>query len=404
MTVLMVIGLVVRIVLSQVFLGGLDRNYQGDERGYIDLATHITQSLGFTDNSGRPTSYRAPGLPLLLAIPISVIGTNTVGIRIFMCFVESLLIPAFYLLVLSVTGSAKIALVTTMTAIFFPSWVIPSGAPMTDIPVAILVTLMAWMLIEGHRRESPFWIAGAGLFWGGATLIRAGILIYAPAIVLWLLIMMPDWKMRLGFVIALTVPFVLVLAPWSIRNTYIHGQFVPLSTQGGVQLYIANNPDSTGLMAADQAYVDRTRAQRFPNASEADGDKLFQAAAVKFIRENPRRFVELCFIRFVQLWKLYSPRVSISESLAVIASFGVALPFFLLQATRRGWRRGPEMLFLLIIMSHTGLHMVYGSIVRYRIPIEPLVIVMAIAGFCWTLRRFQYRYRDNTSPLSLNVT
>ena len=45
-----------------------------------------------------------------------------------------------------------------------------------------------------------------------------------------------------------------------------------------------------------------------------------------------------------------------------------------------------------------------ASIVRYRMPIEPLVMVMAITGFCWTLKRFQYRYRDNTSPLSLNVT
>jgi hypothetical protein len=48
--------------------------------------------------------------------------------------------------------------------------------------------------------------------------------------------------------------------------------------------------------------------------------------------------------------------------------------------------------------------MVYGAIVRYRIPIEPLVMVMAITGFCWMLSRFRYGYRENMSPLSLNVT
>src|SRR5262249_39928113 len=82
--------------------------------------------------------------------------------------------------------------------------------------------------------------------------------------------------------------------------------------------------------------------------------------------------------------------VPLSNSLIVIASFGVALPFFLLQMIRRGWRRGPEMLFLLIIFCHTGLYMVYGSIVRYRIPIEPLIVVMAITGFCWIYDRFQH--------------
>src|SRR5262245_35251357 len=95
-TLLMFVGFVLRIILLQVFLGGLNRNYEGDEGSYVSLAAHITQSLGFTDNSGRPTSYRAPGVPLLVAAPLSVIGQNIVGIRIFMCFVESLLIPAFY--------------------------------------------------------------------------------------------------------------------------------------------------------------------------------------------------------------------------------------------------------------------------------------------------------------------
>jgi hypothetical protein len=47
---------------------------------------------------------------------------------------------------------------------------------------------------------------------------------------------------------------------------------------------------------------------------------------------------------------------------------------------------------------------VYGSIVRYRIPIEPLIMVMAITGFFWTLSRFRYGYSGNTSPLSLKVT
>jgi len=339
-----------------------------------------------------------------VTIPVSLVGPNVIGIRIFMCLIESLLVPAFYLLVRSVTGSAKLSLIGGAIAIVFPTWVIPSGAVMTDIPAAILIVLMTWMLIEGHRHQYLSWIVGDGLLWGVATLTRAGTLMYAPAIILWLLLAMPSWKMRLTAVVAVTIPFALVLAPWAIRNTSVHGKFVPLSTQGGVQLYIANNPESTGVMAIDQGRVDKTRAQRFPNFSEADRDKLFQAEAVKFIRENPRRFAQLCWIRFVQLWKLYSARVPLSNSLVMIASFGVALPFFLVQVIRRGWRRGPELLFLLIILSHTALHMVYGSIVRYRIPIEPLIMVMAITGFFWTLSRFRYGYSGNTSPLSLKVT
>jgi 4-amino-4-deoxy-L-arabinose transferase-like glycosyltransferase len=402
---LIILGFALRLIVAQVFLGGLESEYQGDESAYVGPASHLTQGLGFTDNFGRPTSYRAPGLPLLVAIPFSVFGPDILSIRIFMCFLESLLPPAFYLLTRSVTGSTHLALIGGMMAMVFPTWIVPSGAVMTDVLTAVLMTLIAWMLIEGHRRHSLVWVIGSGIVWGAATVTRAGSLVYGAAIILWLLIVMPDWQTRLASIVAVTIPFALVLAPWSIRNTRVHGKFVPLSTQGGVQLYMSNNLEATGVLAADQDYFDANiRAQRFPNSSEAERDKLFHAEAVRFIRENPQRFVELCFIRFGQLWKLYSARVPLLNSLAVIASFGLALPFFLLQIIRCGWRRGPELLFVLIILCHMGLHMVYGAIVRYRMPIEPLVMVMAITGFCWTLKRFQYRYRDNTSPLSLNVT
>ena len=268
---------------------------------------------------------------------------------------------------------------------------------MGDVPAAILVTLMVRILIEGYRRQSLLWIAGAGVLWGTATITRAGSLMYAPALILWSLLIMPGCKKRLGAVFALTIPFLCILGPWSIRNTYVHGKFVPVSTQGGIQLYISNNPHATGVMVLDQAYVDRTRAQRFVNFSEADRDKLFQKEAIEFIRANPFRFFELCLIRVVELWKLYSPRVPLSHSLVVIGSFGVVLPFFLLQVIRRGWRRGPEMLLTLIILSHTGLHMVYGSIVRYRIPVEPLVIAMAISGLCWIWGRFLWLPKRSVS-------
>lgn len=404
LTLLFVIGFVLRLVAAQWLLGGLDRGFVGDEGNYASLAKHITDGIGFTDNSGKLTSYRTPGLPLLVSVPTGLLGPNIIGIRIFMCFIEALLVPAFYLLLESVTGSAQLAFVAGAMAIFFPSWIIPSGAVMGDIPAAILVTLLAWMLIESYRRQSLLWIAGAGVLWGAATITRAGSITYAPAIILWLLIIVPGWKKRLGAVVALIVPFVCILTPWSIRNTYVHGKFVPISTQAGIQLYISNNPQATGVMVIDQAYVDRTRAQRFADFGEADRDKLFQMEAIEFIRANPFRFMELCLIRVVELWKLYSPRVPLSNSLVVIASFGIAIPFFLLQVIRRGWRRGPEMLLTLIILSHTGLHMVYGSTVRYRIPIEPLVLVMAISSLCWIWGRFLYSCRNAPSPLNFNAT
>jgi 4-amino-4-deoxy-L-arabinose transferase-like glycosyltransferase len=392
LAVLIFVGFILRIVAAEVFRGGLNSGYQGDEAGYMALATRVVQGLGFTDNHGIPVSYPLPGLPLLLAMPISILGPNVALIRMFTAVIGSLLVPACYLLCRSSTGSQKLGWIAAAIAVFFPTWVIYSSLIFTDIPVTVLVTLMVWMLIEGYRRQSLLWIVGAGTAWGIAISIRAVCLVYAPGIVLWLLLIMPGWKRRLAAVMVMIVPSACILAPWSLRNTYIYGRFILISALEGSELYRANNPEATGIDAIDDLRFHEILSQRYPADRYPDKvvrSKLLQAEAVEFIRENPWRFAQLSFIRFIQFWKLYSPRVPLSHSLLTIASFGVALPFFLIQVIRLGWRRGPEMLFLLIILCQAGFHTIYSSNVRYRMPIEPLIIVMAITGLYWTWGRFR---------------
>ena len=393
LALLFLLGFAVRLVVAHLLLGGLGRTFDGDESAYAGMALRLIEGMGFVDNRGNSTSILGPAVPLLVAIPTALLGPQIAGIRVFMCLIEALLVPVCYLLARSVGGSRKVGLTTATIAVIFPTWIVPSGAVMTDMPAAVLIALLVWLLVEGLRRESLLWIAGSGFVWGVAILTRAVSLSYAPAIILWLLLVMPDLKMRFAATGTIMISAALVVAPWSIRNTYVHGTFVLTSTQGGSEFNKGNNPMATGILAYDHAYFSENLQQRYPReqyVNEARRSSLYQADAVDFISKNPGRFIELCFIRFTELWKLYSPRVPLTASLAVIGSFGIALPFFLIQAVRRGWQRGPEMLLLLIIACHTAVHVVYTSIVRYRVPIEPFVIIMAIQGFCWSYGRIQY--------------
>jgi 4-amino-4-deoxy-L-arabinose transferase-like glycosyltransferase len=407
LTLLTLVGFIVRILVAQLFLGGLSRGYEGDESGYMSLAMHIAQGLGFTDKSGTPTSYVAPGLPILLMIPISFLGPHLPGIRLYMCLIESLLIPACYLLARSVSHSRIIGLIAAAIAIFFPTWIIPSGAILTDIPATIFVTLLMWMLIESNRRESLLWFTASGVVWSLGILVRAVSLSYALAIILWLLLRVRGWRRRVAAIAAVIISAGCVLAPWTIRNTRVHGEFVLVSTQGGVELYKSNNPEATGILAIDHAHFYEGLAQQYPRErfpGEAERSRMFQGDAIRFIIENPYRFAELCFIRFVQFWKLYSPRVPLINSIGVIASFGLILPFFVIQLVRRSWRPGPEMLFLFIILCHTSVAVVFGSILRYRLPIEPMILVMAIQGFYSVFAIMRNRPRQQATALGLNVS
>src|SRR5262245_17902797 len=121
---LIFVGFFLRIVAWEIFGGGLNSEYRDDEIGYVILATHLAEGLGFTDHLGNPTSSRVPGLPLLVAIPVSLIGSNVIAIRIFMCLIGSLLVPACYLLAHSVTDSHRMGLIAAAIAVAFPTWVI----------------------------------------------------------------------------------------------------------------------------------------------------------------------------------------------------------------------------------------------------------------------------------------
>jgi 4-amino-4-deoxy-L-arabinose transferase-like glycosyltransferase len=229
----MLIGFLLRLIAGQYVNGGLDIDYQFDEGDYAKVAIRVLQGTGFTLYNGLPTTSHPPGLPLLLAALISVAGPTRWAMRVLMCFIGTLLIPACYLLTTSLTGSRKIGSFAGALAALFPVWVVSSSQILTDIPAAVLVTLMVWALIEGQRRQSLTWIAGGSALWGAATMIRSVCLIYGPGLALWLVLLMPTWKKRAAALLVLIVPFVCILLPWTIRNTRVHGRFVLLSTQGG---------------------------------------------------------------------------------------------------------------------------------------------------------------------------
>lgn len=388
---LTVAALAVRLLAGQFVLGGLGRDWHGDEGSYVRPALTLAEGRGFLDQHGKPNCNRTPGLPFLLSLVYRVTGERIVGTRVLMCVLGSLIVPACFLLGRSVAG-VRAGLWSAAAAAVFPHWVYYSDRVLTDVPGAVLAALTAWLVIQGWRRQRLFWFLLSGILLGAGTLVRPTHLVFVPAAAFWALLVMPDWRRRLVAAVLVVIPFISVVVPWSIRNSLAFGQFVGLSGQSGITLWIGNNPAATGILGPDFRYYLDQRWERFPpedypNAvARADA---FKAEAVAWIKQHPARFLELCAIRFRELWKIYSPRIGLMQNLVSVASFGVVLPLFLVQLARRGWRRGPELLLVLMIAGQTAIHTAFTAVVRYRIPIEPLVVVMAAAALVWAVDRFR---------------
>jgi 4-amino-4-deoxy-L-arabinose transferase-like glycosyltransferase len=393
LVVLFVAGFLLRVAAAHFLLGGLNLPPHGDEHSYLRLAASLAEGRGFTDEDGAPHANRVPGLPWIISLLFRIIVPSVTGARLLMCALTSLAIPACYWLGLSAYDT-RVGLITAAAAAVFPHWLYYGPAVLTDVPSAIAMTLVAAMLITGWRRADMGWLCAAGAAWGVAILIRPSNLCFAPVVILWILLVLPSGRRGLTGVAAVFLPLLLVVLPWCVRNSLAFGQPMGVSNEGGLALWIGNNPRATGILVTDYRYYAEEGKYLFREenfATSTDRAKAYRAAAIEFILSQPGRFLHLAFERFLQFWKIFSPRVSFAANVITATSFGSLLPFFFLRLLSHGWRRGPDLLLALLIASQTGLHTVFTSVVRYRIPVESMIIVLAVAGAVWVYDELRRR-------------
>jgi 4-amino-4-deoxy-L-arabinose transferase-like glycosyltransferase len=383
---LTLLGFALRVGFTQMFDGGLTRPYTEDEPTYVNVARHVLAGEGYVRLNG-PTSMRTPGLPLIAGTVIAICGDNVVCMRLTMCFIGALIVPAIFLAGRAVVNE-RIGLLAAMIGAVYPPWLYQSGAVLTDVPAAVLGCLVVWLLVRSWKEDSLPLVAGAGVLVGFTTLVRPTAIAFFVAAFVWLLIVMRTWRRGLSAALVMVVGFSVLIAPWCVRNYYAHGRFVFISSKSGSELWKSTNPYATGINSLDAFEDKRIFFLDENSVNEADADRIYKAAAVKFIRENPGRFVELAGIKFVQLWKVWSPRVGLLPNLVTLLCFGPVLVLFLVGIFKFALRPGPELLLLLVIAGFTALHMVFTSMVRYRLPIEPLCLILALQVLVWFLERY----------------
>ena len=73
------------------------------------------------------------------------------------------------------------------------------------------------------------------------------------------------------------------IAPWTIRNAKVFGHFVPMSTSDGVNLWMGNNPESSGIYLPLPGSVQEL--------NEYDQNRILSEDAMLYMSEHPLEFV-----------------------------------------------------------------------------------------------------------------
>ena len=280
-----------------------------------------------------------------------------------------------------------------------PALVASSGMLSSEAPHAPLYLLgfLAWFQFVKAQRIWPLLLSALCL--ALSAYVRAyGLLLIAflPLLILIHLRHAP-WQRIFGYVAAYMTCWVLVLAPWALRNYQLFDHFVPMTISGRTvySAWFPPGPKQLGMMAHDEITAEAGKI-----ADPFERDRFYLHATVEKILSNPGLAVISTVRKYVfylmpfdwEFFGRYNERGRKRPSLHFVYVF--LSPFALLYIWHN--RRNEEfwvgyMSPILFGLMMTGL--VYGS-PRFRLCIEPFLTIYAAAYLLtWIAENPSYRRR-----------
>jgi len=177
----------------------------------------------------------------------------------------------------------------------------------------------------------------------------------------------------------------LVLTPWALRNVRALHHLIWTDTNAGFTLYDGYNANATG--ASDQSFIKEMPILR--TLDEFGRSKYLADRARDFAAANPLRVLKLIVIKAARTWSPMPLSGQFGGTLYRAALLSYSAPFDLLVLWglwKGNLKRSSKVFLLLPAIYLTAVHaMTIGSL-RYRVPAEPALAVLAACAWDWTRR------------------
>lgn len=362
--------------------------YFDDEFEYLKMVKNFLSGKGLIVNENFK-SFRPPLYPLILSI-LFYLKFNFLHIRIFQSLISTFTVYIIYQISKEIFGK-KEGTLSAIISSFYPFFIFYNGFLLTETFFLFFVVLSIFYLIKLSDTNGIISLK-VGVMSGVAGLTRPTFQIFIPFVILKLLFLKENLKLKFRKVFFLVIGFCIVLSPWIIRNYKIFKKFIPGTTMGGWVFWEGNNPFSDG---GPCSYF----PQNIHQIEEITRDKLLYKMTIEVIKKNPKRFLYLLKNKFKRFWNIVPNAPEFEEKILYriisISSFGILLPFFII-GFFVSFKNSKANFLHILIFIFTVFHMIYLASIRYRLPIEPFYIIFSVHGFFYTLDLFKKFFRPNT--------
>jgi 4-amino-4-deoxy-L-arabinose transferase-like glycosyltransferase len=405
-TLLMLLGVGLAVRLAVLFYYLSTHDWQGETWEYEEIATNLLEGRGYVFDFHQAV-YRSFSVPVfpILCYALHLIGGP--GLSLYYVFHLSV---ALGVIVLTYAMACRwFGEQTALVAAFFvalePGLVVYHSYKVD--PVALSTFLLLLGVYTFTRAADSLdkrlaWASGAVM--GLGVMTRPDLIAVLAVVVLWVILE----RRRLFTVLRLATPVIvaatLVVAPWVIRNYYVHGQVLVTYSVSSELLWRGNNPNSTGttVTLSNEGQFEAAPEEfrrKIDTSSEMEIYALFREETLRFISQDPVGFLGRSIKKIWYFWWfsptyaanyygwLPSPLVKVYKLL-----HGILLGLVLIG----GWsvvRDGPNptrrtsFYLLTVVLGVTLIHSIGYVEGRHRVLVMPIILMWAAHGLvtCWDM-------------------
>lgn len=395
------------------------RNYKPvfDAALYDTLARNVVDHGCYCLYSFHQSVSRPPLWPFIMALIYFFAGKETFYARLFYCFLGSGTCVIVYFFARDVFGR-RAACFSGILAAFYPCLFIYDGWLYSESLSTFFLTACVYVLYKLQYMPpfKPFspaqhWLSRAWLtFLRQRWTIICGILVGAAALTrpngVFLIAMMALWgvmvirakvlasKIILQYALIITCIAALLVLPWTYRNYQVTHKFVLVSFGLGEVLKGAYNDAALNSDGQWNPPV-RSYDHDSPGYTPAN-DVEDTSTALTWIRTHLSALPYLLGLHFLTMWIPYTyshglafEESSVSQQISMMMVLLIYATTIFVMATAilgliRTWKRHRQQLLVvyLLLAFIIGQNVIFYSDMRFRAPIEPMLVLLAGGAFC----------------------
>lgn len=376
---------------------------EGDANGYWELAERI--AAGESYSIYQPPRYveRTPGFPLLLAASLKLFGNSVFAASLLMAVVGTGCCWLTWLLAKNLFdySTANWAMLSVaVSPLQIGSNVQILSEAWFGFGLLICLLALARLILQPPTASCGRIAFANGVLTGLTVLIRPGWILWAglSSLLVLLFARMSISKRVLSSALIGLGCFVALL-PWAWRNHEVTGHWIFTSLWSGPSLYDGLHDGATG--ASDMQFLEDDNL--FSKMSEFDVNEHYKKRAVEFVTSHPGRTIQLAFIKAA---RYLSPSLNATGfsgglfSLFCVAWYVTWTGLILLGIWDLLARLSVVALLASPFLQFLLVHMVFVGSIRYRLPVEFPLSILAAHGFVLLWQRWNHRGRPGIESSS----